>query len=129
LNTLASRRYTRSNPDSDPLPIFENPNLIVRILRQEISPSPRLVFRSHSCPVEWLFLEYLPFDEYFGLYLFGTTSDNELLAIVRDPKFTRELEIQRAKLLSNRNLRNSPQSSLTTDRIRELSDSASTSFA
>lgn len=85
MNTLASRRYTKSNPDPDPPPVFENPNLIHRILRQESLSSPRLVFRSHSCPVEWLFLEDLPFDECFGLSLFRMTLDNELLDIVADP--------------------------------------------
>lgn len=128
LNKLASRRYTKSNPDPNPRPIFQNPNLIPRILRKESSPSPRPIFRSHSRPVEWLFHEDLPFDEYFGLSLFRTTSDGELLDIVLDPEFTREIEIQRAKLLSNWNFHNSPQSSLTTDRLLELFDSASTSF-
>lgn len=129
MNTLASRRYIRPNPDPNPPPIFENPNLIPRILRQESSPSPRPFFRSHSCPMELLFLEDLSFDEYFGLSLFRTTSDNELLDIVTDPEFTKELEIQQANSISNLNIQNSPQSSLMTDQIPELYDLASTYFA
>lgn len=129
MNTLASRRYTKSNLDPDPPPIFKNPNLIPWILRQESSPSPRPVFKSNSCLVEWLFLKDLPFDKYFGFSQFRTTSDSEFLDIVVDLKFTKELEIERTKLISNRNLQNSPQSSLTIDRIPELSNSASTYFA
>lgn len=104
LNTLASRRYTRSNPDPDPPFVFENPNLIPRILKKESLSSPRLVFRSHSCPVEWLFLEDIPFDECFGLSLFRTTSDSELINIVSYPELIKELEVEKAKLISNRNL-------------------------
>jgi len=51
--------------------------------------------------MEWLLLEDLPFDKYFGLSLFRTTSDSELLDIVIDPEFTRELEIQRDNLISS----------------------------
>ena len=79
--------------------MFENPNLIPRIIRrQESSLSPRPLFRSHSFPVEWLFLEDIPFEEHFELSLFRTTSNSELLDLVQDPEFLRELETQRANL-------------------------------
>jgi len=75
--------------------VFENPNLILRIIRrQESSLSPRPLLKSHSCPVEWLFLEDLPFDEHFELSLFRTTSYSELLDIVQDLEFLKELKTQ-----------------------------------
>lgn len=33
-------RYTRSNPDQNPLPIFENPNLIPKTLRKQEEEEP-----------------------------------------------------------------------------------------
>lgn len=67
-----------------------NPNLITRIIRrQESSVSPRPGFRSNSCPNEWLFIEDIPFDEYFDLSLFKTTSNSELLDLFPDPEFIR----------------------------------------
>ena len=113
---MASGRthYTRANLDPNPPAMFENPNLIPRIIRRkESSLSPRALFKYQSCPVEWLFLEDLPFDEHFELYLFRTTSNSELLDLVQDPEFIRELETQRANLSIDRYLQNSTQSSLT----------------
>jgi len=110
--------------------MFENPNLIPRIIRrQESSVSRRPLFRSHSCLVEWIFLEDLAFDEYFETSLFRTTSDGELLDLVQDPEFIRELEIQQANWSIDRNLLNSPHSSLTTNRAPELSETTSISFS
>lgn len=118
------------NPNPNPPPVFEKPNLIPRIIRrQEISVSPRPLFRSYSCPTEWLFLEDLPFEKYFETSLFRTTSNSELLDLVPDPEFTRELEIQRANLSIDQNLLNSTQSSLNTDRTRELLETSSLSFS
>jgi len=69
----------RANPDPNPPPVFDNPNLIPRIIkRQESSISIRPLFRSNSCPAEWLFLEYVPFDEYFDNSLFRNKSESEL---------------------------------------------------
>lgn len=79
--------------------------------------------------MKWLFLEDIPFDEDFGLSLFRMKSDSELLDIVVDPEFIKELEIEKAKLISNRNLQSSPQSSITTNQIPKLCDSTSTSFS
>jgi len=122
-NTLAARRYTRANPNFDPPLVFENPNLIPKIIRkQERSLSPRPLIRSNSCRVKWLFLEDLlnmPFDEYFELSLFRTSSKTKLLDLVQDLVFLSELENQKEKLLSDRKLQ-------TVDKIRELSASPST---
>ena len=98
---MASRRtqYTRVNPDPNPPPAFDNPNLILRIIiRQECSISPRPLFRSNFCPNEWLFIKDLPFDKYFDLFLFRTNSESELEDTVLDLEFTAELEIQRENL-------------------------------
>ena len=86
LITLASRKYTRENPDPNPPPVFENPNLIPRIIRrQEGSVSPRRIYRSCFWPSEWLFIEDLPFDECFELSLFRNVSETALDNIVLDP--------------------------------------------
>jgi len=71
----------------------------------------------------------LPFDEYFDLSLFTTKSESELEDTVLDLEFTSKLEIQRANLSIDQYLLNSPQSSLTTDRIPELFEIASTSIS
>ena len=77
INTLASRRNTRSNPDPNPPTVFENPNLIPRILRrqgsqesseresQESSGSSRSLSRSASCPVKIIYVDEIPFEERF----------------------------------------------------------------
>jgi len=54
--------------------------------------------KADSCPDEWLFLEDLPFDEYFDLSLFRTRSQSALNDIVLDPEFTVELKVQRENL-------------------------------
>jgi len=82
-----------------------------------------------SCLDEWLFLEDLPFDEYFDLSLFRTRSENALDDIVLDPEFTTEVEVQRENLSIDQCILNSPQLSLTTVRIPELSEIDSTSFS
>lgn len=51
-----------------------------------------------------MFLEDLPFDEYFVLSLFKTTSDSELLDIVSNPELIKEIEVEKAKLISNHKL-------------------------
>ena len=97
MTTLASKRYTRANPDPNPPPVFENPNLIPRIVkRQEGSLSPRPIFRSHTWPSEWLFVEDLSFDECFELSLFISKTETVLDDTVLDPEFLVDIEFQRA---------------------------------
>jgi len=73
--------------------VYENPNLIPRILHQEIFVIP--VFRSHSCPLVFEYLEYLLFDEHFDLSLFETKSESAVGATVLNPKFVQYLETER----------------------------------
>jgi len=76
-----------------------------------------------------LFLKDLHFDEYFDNSLLRTKSESELEDTILDPEFTAELEVQRANLSIDQYLLNSPQSSLTSDIIPELSETTSTSFS
>ena len=100
INTLASKRYTRANPDPNPTPIYENPNLIQKILHQESSATP--LVKSHSCPALFEYLEELPFDARFELSLFKTKSENALDSIVPNPDFVVALEFERHnKLIDN----------------------------
>jgi len=72
----------------------DNPNLILRrCKRQESSVSPTPSIKQDSFPDEWLFLEYLPFDESFDLSLSRTKSKSALDDIVLDPKFIADLEV------------------------------------
>jgi len=80
---LASRRYIRANPDPDPPHIYENPNLIPRLLRQESSITP--VFKSHSCPDIFEYIEELDFDELFEISLFETKSERLVDSTVPNP--------------------------------------------
>jgi len=63
---LDSRRthYTRAIPDPNLAPVFDNPNLISRKSKKvESSDSHTPLIKDNLCLDEWLFLEYLPFDE------------------------------------------------------------------
>lgn len=100
INTLASKRHTIANPDPNPPPIYENPNLIRKILRQEILATP--VVKSHSCPAIFEYLEELAFDEKFELSLFKTKSENALDSIVPNLDFAVALEFEKHnKLIDN----------------------------
>lgn len=104
-STLASRRHTRAHPDPNPLPVYENPNLIPRLLRQKSSLD--LMFKSHSCPAIFKYLEEHDFDEKFELSLFKTKSESALGSLVPDPIFATALEVERNnKLIENFILRN-----------------------
>lgn len=96
--------------------------------RQESSISPRPLTNVYSCLDEWLFLEDLPFDVSFDLSLFRTKSESALDDLVLDPKFIKELEVRRENQSVNQYLIHSPQLSLTTIKIPELSETTSTSF-
>jgi len=72
-STLTSRRYTRANPDPDPPQIYKNHNLIPKLFRQEGAIPP--VFKSHSCPDIFEYLEELEFDERFEISLFESKSE------------------------------------------------------
>lgn len=74
--------------------MYENPNLIPRIIRQESFVIP--VFRSHSCLVIFEYLEDLPFDEHFDLSLFETKSESAVGATFLNPEFVQYLEIESA---------------------------------
>ena len=119
INTLASRRNTRSNPDPDPPTIFENPNLIPRILRsqessekesQESSGSSQPLYRSASCPVKWIYFDEEPFDERFETSLFVNFSETELSRLVPNPLFLEDLQLKFVSFNLDRHLQNSTQS-------------------
>ena len=80
---LASRRYTRVNPDPNPPHIYENPNLIPRLLRLESTITP--VFKSHSCPDIFEYLEELEFDERFEISLFESKSERAVDYTIPNP--------------------------------------------
>ena len=99
-STLASRRYTRLNPDPDPPPVYENPNLIARIHRRESSIIP--LFKSHSCTAIFEYLEELDFDEKFELSLFKTQSESALDSLAPNPDFAAALKVEKHnKLIEN----------------------------
>ena len=128
MTTLASRRYTRANPDPNPPPVFENPNLIPRIVRrQEGSPSPTPIFRSHTWPSECFFVEEISFDENFELSLFRSKSETALEDMVLDPELLVDIEVQRANFSIDDYILNSPQS-ITATYIPEPSESSGVAF-
>lgn len=75
--------------------MFENPNLIPRILRrqesQESYASSRPLYRSRSCPVKWIYLEEETFDEWLETSLFVTFSESGLTHTVHDPVFIEDI--------------------------------------
>ena len=69
---MASRKthFSRANLDPNPTLVVDNPNLISRKSKKEeslVNQTP--LIKANSCPDEWLFLEELPFDESFDLFL------------------------------------------------------------
>ena len=67
--------------------------MISRIRRQESSISP--VFKSHSCPDIFEYIEELEFDEQFELSLFETKSKRAVDFTVHNPHFFVDLETER----------------------------------
>ena len=63
--------------------MYENPNLISRILRRESPVIP--LFKYHSCPDVFEYLEDLEFDKKFELSLFRSKSETSLFKIVFHP--------------------------------------------
>jgi len=111
--------YTRSNPDPNPPPVFENPNLIPKILRrqenQENSASSRPLYRSRSCPVRWIYPEDKPFDEYLKISSFVTFSESGLTHTVQDPIFIEHLQLEVVTSHFDRHLQNSIHSEITSE--------------
>lgn len=106
-STLAPRRYTRANPDLDPPQIYENPNLIPKLLRRESAIPP--MFKSHSCRDIFEYLEELEFDERFEISLFDSKSERATDYIVPNPQFIVDLEIERANRLIENYIAEQPQ--------------------
>lgn len=109
MSTLASRKYTRANPDPNTTPIVDNPNLISRRLKKkESSFSPAPSIKVDSCPDQWLSLEDLLFDLSFDHPLFRTRSKSALDNIILDPEFIADIEIQKANRSIDEYILNSP---------------------
>ena len=87
---MASRRHTKANPNPDPPPVYENPNLIPRIVRQGSSIIP--VFKAQSCPVGFEYLEDQKFDEQFEFSLFETKSESVVTSTVLNLEFVQNIE-------------------------------------
>ena len=102
--------------------MHENPNLIPRILRKESSVI--LVFRSHSCPVVFEYLEDLEFDEHFYLSLFETKFESTVGSIVLNPNFVKYLETEKANRSIDDYILNL-QTSIVATNIPEFLESAS----
>jgi len=96
-STLASRGCTRANPDPDPPQIYENPNLIPKLLHQESIIPP--MFKSHSYPDIFEYLEEPEFDERFEISLFESKSESAADYTVPNLQFLVDLEIERANRL------------------------------
>ena len=65
--------------------MYENTNLISIILHRESPVIP--LFKSHSCPTVFEFLEDIEFDDQFELSLFETKSKSAIGSIVINTEF------------------------------------------
>lgn len=109
MSTLASRKYTRANPNPNPTPVVDNTNLISRrFKRQESIVSLTPSIKSYSCPNERLFLENLSFYLSFDLSLFRTKYESALDDIVIDLDFIVDLKIQEENQSIDEYILNSP---------------------
>ena len=102
--------------------MYENPNLIPRILRQESPVIP--LFKSHSCPIVFEFLEDIEFDDQFELSLFETKSKSAIGSTVINPKFIKYLKIEQANRSIDSYILNI-QNSIVATNIPEFIESAS----
>ena len=105
--------------------MFENPNLIPKILRrhenQESSASSRPLYRSISCPVKWIYLEDEPFDKQFETSLFVNFSEYELSNLVPDLVFLEDLQFEFITSHLDKHFRNSIQSEITSEGTSNIS--------
>jgi len=60
-----------------------------------MASGPSHIFKSHSCPSVFKYLEELDFDEKFELSLFKTQSESALDSLFPNPDFVAALEIER----------------------------------
>jgi len=79
--------------------------------------SPRPIFRSHSCPVIFQYLEDLPFDEHFDLSLFETKSESVIGDTILNPQFLVYLETERVNRSIDAYILNSLQTSIVATNI------------
>ena len=122
---MASKQHTRENSDLDPPPLYENPNLISKILHRESPVIP--AFKSHSCPTVFEYLEDLEFDEKFELSLFETKSESAIDFTVLNPEFVKNIEIE----IANRSIDSyilNIQNSIVATNIPEFIEFASTTL-
>ena len=68
----------------------------------KLASDSKHIFKSHSCPAVFEYLEDIDFDESFELSLFKTKSESALGSLVPNPDFAAALEIERHnKLVEN----------------------------
>ena len=68
-----------------------------------------LVFKSHSCPNIFEYLEELEFDERFEISLFESKSERDIGYTVPNPQFLVDLETERANRLIDNYIVAQPQ--------------------
>jgi len=82
------------------------------------------MFRSHSCPVVFEYLEDLEFDENFDLSLFETKSESVVGSTVLNLEFVKDLETEKANRSIDDYILNLKTSIMATN-IPEFLESAS----
>ena len=86
------------------------------------------VFKSHSCPTVFEYLEDPKFDEQFELSLFETKSESAIESTVLNPEFVKDLEIEK----DNRSIESyilNIQNSIVATNIPEFIEFASATLA
>ena len=67
------------------------------------------MFKSHSCPDIFEYLEELEFDERFEISLFESKSEKAVDYTIPDPQFLVDLEMERANRLIDNYIATQPQ--------------------
>ena len=83
------------------------------------------IFKSHSCPAVFEYLEDIDFDESFELSLFKTKSENTLDSLVPNPDFAAALEIERHNRLVDNFILRSLQSDIHATNLAEFVETIS----
>lgn len=104
--------------------MFENPNMIPRILRRQESQEnyaiSRPLFRSKSCPMRSVLLEDETCIRYFESSSFETFFESRLTHIVQDPIFIENLQLEVVASYIDKHLQNSIQLELIFERTPSL---------
>ena len=99
--------------------------MVICSLISKLASSSGRIFKSHSCPVVFEYLEDIDFDESFELSLFKTKSESALDSLAPNPDFAAALEVERHNKLVDNFILRSLQSDIHATNLAEFVETIS----